>query len=453
MQQTVLRAFKYALDPTPAQNAALNRHAGAARWAFNYALAAKIAAHEEWKRQVAELVASGVPEEQARKQVKVKIPAKPEIQKTLNQVKGDSRKGIDGVCPWWHEVNTHCFQSAFLDADTAWRNWLDSLRGKRAGRKVGYPRFKHKGSRASFRLHHDVKRPTIRLAGYRRLRLPTIGEVRIHGTGKHLARLVERGDAVIQSVTISREGHRWYASILAKVTMDIPDQPTRAQRERGTVGVDLGVKTLAALSKPLDPANPASQLIPNSKPLEAAQRRLLKAQRALSRKQKGSRRWVKAKRRIARLHHQIAVRRVAAIHQVTKQLATRFAAVAIEDLNIRGMTSSARGTIDNPGRNVRAKAGLNRAILDAAPGEFRRQLEYKTAWYGSRLVVVDRWLPSSKTCSACGTVKEHLRLSDRVFECETCGARLDRDLNAARNIEAAATRVYSLPSPLMEGRR
>lgn len=451
MQQTVLRAFKYALDPTPAQAAALNRHAHAARIAFNYALAAKIAAHEEWKRQVAALVESGVPEKDAREQTNanVRFPAKPDNQKAFNQVRGDSRKGIDGICPWFHEVSTYAFQSAFEDADAAWRNWLASQKGERKGQKVGYPKLKRRyRRRESFRLYG-----TIRLASYRRLYIPKIKEIRIHGTGKHLARLVERGDAVIQSVTISREGHRWYASILAKVTMDIPDQPTRAQRERGTVGVDLGVKTLAALSKPLDPANPASQLIPNSKPLEAAQRRLLKAQRALSRKQKGSRRWVKAKRRIAKLHHQIAVRRAAAIHQVTKQLATRFATVAIEDLNIRGMTSSAKGTIDNPGRNVRAKAGLNRAILDAAPGEFRRQLEYKTAWYGSRLVVVDRWLPSSKTCSACGTVKEHLRLSDRVFECETCGARLDRDLNAARNIEAAATRVCSLPSPLMEGRR
>src|SRR5690606_10715557 len=139
-----------------------------------------------------------------------------------------------------------------------------------------------------------------------------------------------------------------------------------------------------------------------------------------------------AKRRIAKLHHQIAVRRTAAIHQVTKQLATRFATVAIEDLNIRGMTSSAKGTIDNPGRNVRAKAGLNRAILDAAPGEFRRQLDYKTAWYGSQLVVVDRWLPSSKTCSACGTVKEHLRLSDRVFECDACGMQIGRASCRAR---------------------
>lgn len=438
-QQTILRAFKYALDPTPAQIADLNRHAGAARWAFNHALAAKVAADEEWRRKVAELVQSGVPEEKARKQVKVPVPAKPAIQKALNQVRGDSRTGVDGVCPWWHEVNTYCFQSAFLDADVAWKNWRDSWSGKRKGRKVGYPRFKRRGgARDSFRLHHDVKRPTIRMVGYRRLRLPRIGEVRLHGSGKTLARLVESGAAVVQSVTVSRSGDRWYASVLCKVTVDVPDGPTRRQKARGAVGVDAGVKVLAALSKPLDEGDPGSAVVPNSRPLAAAERRLKKAKKALSRKQKGSRRRIKAARRVARLYHQVALRRGTAIHTLTKRLATGFETVAVEDLNVAGMTRSAKGTVEAPGRNVRAKAGLNRSILDAAPGEMRRQLGYKTGWYGSRLVVVDRWFPSSKTCSGCGAVKESLALSQRVFVCDECGLVLDRDVNAARNIEAAA---------------
>jgi len=436
MQQTVLRAYRYALDPTPAQADMLASHAGAARWAYNHALAVKITAHKQWKQLVAELVETGIPKAEARKQAnqQVKIPTKPEIQKALNQVKGDSRKGIDGLCPWHHEVSTYAFQSAFEDADAAWKNWLASTKGERKGPQVGYPKFKVKGkSRDSFRLYG-----TIRLVGYRRLFLPRIKEVRLHGSGKELARLVERGDAVIQSVTVSRGGHRWYASVLAKVTMVIPDTPTKKQQTRGMVGVDLGVKALAALSKPLNPDDPATALVPNARHLAAAERRLKKADRALSRKTKGSNRRIKAERRVAKLRHQVAVRRASTIHQVTKRLATEFATIAIEDLNIAGMTRSAKGTIDAPGKNVRAKAGLNRNILDAALGEFRRQLEYKTAWYGSQLVVVDRWLPSSKTCSACGTVKETLRLSDRVFVCDACGMRLDRDLNAARNIEAAA---------------
>lgn len=442
MRVEVLRAFRFVLDPTGEQIAALSRHAGAARWAFNHALAAKVGAHERWRNEVAKFVEDGVPEAQARNQVKVPIPSKPAIQKALNQVKGDSRKGIDGACPWWHEVNTYAFQSAFIDADQAWKNWLGSLSGKRAGRRVGYPRFKKKGrARDSFRLHHDVKRPGIRLVGYRRLRLPSIGGVRLHESAKRLARLVDRGDAVVQSVTVSRGGHRWYASVLCKVTMEVPDRPSRRQRCRGAVGVDVGVKVLAALSKPLLDDDPSSVLVVNPRHLKRAGKRLVKAQRTLSRTQKGSARREKAKRRVGRVHHEVAVRREAALHQLTKRLATGFSVVAVEDLNVAGMTGSARGTLEAPGRKVRQKAGLNRAILDAAPGELRRQVTYKTCWYGSGLAVVDRWFPSSKTCSDCGWQNSRLTLADRMFSCGGCGLVMDRDVNAARNIERHAVPV------------
>lgn len=101
------------------------------------------------------------------------------------------------------------------------------------------------------------------------------------------------------------------------------------------------------------------------------------------------------------------------------------------------MTASARGTVDKPGSNVRAKAGLNRAILDVSPGEFRRQLEYKTAWYGSTITVIDRFFPSSQTCSACGA-RAKLTLADRIYRCAACGFAADRDVNAAINIAAQA---------------
>jgi transposase len=444
----VLRAFRFALDPNTAQLAHLARHAGTARWAFNHALAVKVAAHKEWRAQVDALVDSGVSEIEARKQVRVPVPSKPAVQKAFNQVKGDSRTGTEGVCPWWHEVNTYAFQSAFIDADVAWKNWLASLNGSRAGRRVGYPRFKKKSRcRDSFRLHHDVKRPALRLSGYRRLRLPRIGEVRLHESAKRLARLIDRGEAVIQSVTVARGGHRWYASVLCKVTTELPSKPTRRQRARGRVGVDLGVKHLAVLSQPLPPGDESSQFVANPRHLRSATKRLTKAQRALSRTQKGSARREKAKRRVARLHHELAVRREAALHQLTKRLATGFAEVAVEDLNVAGMTRSAKGTLAAPGRKVRQKAGLNKAILDASPGELRRQLTYKTRWYGSQLAVLDRWWPSSKTCSDCGWQNPSLTLSDRVFHCgnTTCGLAMDRDQNAARNIERHAVLVDEPP--------
>ncbi|MFB7376327.1 RNA-guided endonuclease InsQ/TnpB family protein [Kitasatospora purpeofusca] len=141
----------------------------------------------------------------------------------------------------------------------------------------------------------------------------------------------------------------------------------------------------------------------------------------LARTVKGSARREKAKRRVGRLHHEVSVRRAAGIHQLTKRLATVFAVVAVEDLNIAGMTASARGTLERPGRNVRQKAGLNRSVLDAAPAEIRRQLTYKTSWYGARLAVCDCWFPSSKTCSACGEQDPRLTLADREYHCGHCG--------------------------------
>ncbi|MFH8836895.1 hypothetical protein [Streptomyces sp. NPDC017868] len=188
----------------------------------------------------------------------------------------DADAGPERPCPWWHEVSTYAFQSAFADVDRAWRNWLDSLRGVRAGLRVDYLRFKKKGrARDSFRLHHHVKKPSIRLATYRRLRLPMIGEVRLHDSGKRLGRLVERGQAVAQSATVSRTGHRWYASVLCKVAMTVPEQPSQRQRRRGTAGVDLGVKTLTVLSPSLDPADPTSVLVATPRRLARAEQRLV----------------------------------------------------------------------------------------------------------------------------------------------------------------------------------
>ncbi|MEU0896848.1 RNA-guided endonuclease InsQ/TnpB family protein [Streptomyces massasporeus] len=456
METEVLKTFRLTLDPTQAQVETFTRHTGAARWGFNFALGLKVAAREQWRREVQQLVDQGVPETEARRKVRVPVPKKPAIQKYLNQVKGDSRTGVlpDGTygpprpCPWWHEVNAYAFQSAFADADQAWENWLESLRGNRAGRPVGYPQFKRKGrSRDSFRLYHDAKRPRIRLVGYRRLRIPTIGEVRLHDSGKRLSRLIDRGKATVQSVTVARSGHRWYASVLCKVSTRIPQRASRRQRERGRVGVDVGVKHLVVLSQPLHPANATSAFVANPRHFQRAKNRLAKAQRALSRTQKGSARRAKANRRVARLHYEVAERRGAVLHAVTKQLATRFAEVAIEDLNVVGMTRTARGTLPKPGRHVKQKAGLNRAIRDVSPGELRRQLSYKTSWYGSTLAILDRWWPSSKTCSACGWQNPHLTLADRTFHCTNCTLTIDRDLNAARNIAAHAVDVERPVAP------
>lgn len=429
-----LRAYRFALDPTTAQLEALQRHAGAQRWAFNYALARKITAHQEWRAQVDALIAAGVGEKDARKQVRVPVPNMVATGAHWRTERGDVSSDEPGVSPWWREVSSYAFSSGFRHADAAWKNWLDSLSGKRGGRPVGYPRFKCKGkSRDSFSLYHDAKKPTIRPDGYRRLLMPRIGSVRIHDSAKRLARLIDRGEARVQSVTVSRGGGCWYASVLCVVKQDAPEKPTRRQVAAGTVGVDLGVKDLAVLS--------TGERIANPRHLAADAKRLARAQRALSRTRRGSAGRRRAAARVGRIHHRVAERRAGALHQVSKRLVSRWAVVALEDLNVAGMSRSAKGAAGSPGRNVRQKSGLNRAVLDAAFAELRRQVEYKAPRYGSSVALCDRWAPTSKACSGCGAVKPKLPLSERVYRCDGCGLVLDRDENAARNIARMAVPV------------
>ncbi len=122
------------------------------------------------------------------------------------------------------------------------------------------------------------------------------------------------------------------------------------------------------------------------------------------------------------------------LHKLTSRLAKSHRRIVVEDLNVAGMSRSARGTAKAPGHHVRAKSGLSRSLADSSFGEVRRMLEYRCRWYGSELMVADRFFPSSKTCSQCGLVRDHLSLGERIFTCPACGLSIDRDLNAAINL-------------------
>ncbi|SFE43265.1 putative transposase [Actinopolyspora alba] len=230
-------------------------------------------------------------------------------------------------------------------------------------------------------------------------------------------------------VVVSREQDgRWYVTFAVDT-----DDPEPAPPTGEALGIDLGVKDFATLS--------TGETIANPKHLDRKERTLARYQRQMARKQRDSNNRRKAKRTLARAHRKIRHARADFLHRTTTNLVRRADVIAIEDLNVSGMTSSAKGTTDKPGRNVKAKAGLNRAVMDAALGEFRRQLEYKTTRAGKTLVVIDRWYPSSKTCSACGHLLPSLTLSTRAWTCPDCGTRHDRDHNAAKNILAAGRAV------------
>jgi putative transposase len=242
--------------------------------------------------------------------------------------------------------------------------------------------------------------------------LPRLGTIGTHESTRKLARRVEAGTARILSATVSRTAQRWFVSFTVQVQRAIP---ARHARPGTAVGVDLGVTVL------LTGADDTGRVltVAGPKALRSSLRGLRRAGRACSRTQKGSANRRKAAARLARVHARVANVRADALHQATTALAREYETVVAEDLNVTGMLANRR---------------LARAVADQGFGAARRMLGYKTAWHGGRLITPDRWYPSPKMCSACGTVKAKLSLSERTFTCAACGLALGRDMNAARNL-------------------
>ena len=241
----------------------------------------------------------------------------------------------------------------------------------------------------------------------------------------------------ILSATLSREADKWFVSI----TVDTEDAPERRTENQGAAGVDLGVSALATLS--------TGEKVVGPKPHKALLKRLKRHSRSLSRKHKAAKvnlglaanapipkgvrlplpeNAKKVRAELSRLHARIANIRQDALHKLTSYLTRRFHTIAIEDLNVRGMLKNPR---------------LARAIADMSFFEFRRQLEYKAERRGGMVVIADRWFPSSKTCSDCGTIQDKMPLAVRQWTCPDCGTIHDRDVNAARNLLALGVAALS----------
>ncbi|MGB9187100.1 MAG: transposase [Methylovirgula sp.] len=357
----MLIAHKIALDPNNAQRTYFARASGVARFAYNWALA-------EWKAQYQ---AGGKPTDAS-------------LRRQFNAIKREQ-------FPWVYDVTKAAVQEAIIDLGTAFQAFF-AKRGR-------YPRFKRKDGPASFCAANEAG--TFRAEG-KKIKIPVIGWVRM--------REAVRFDGHLKRATVSREGERWFVSVLVEAPDLAPHVPPMP-----AVGVDLGVKALATLS--------TGESIEGPKAHKAALKRLRRANKALARKKRGSANFRKAKRRLARLHARIANVRKDALHKLTTRLAKTHRVIGVEDLNVKGMA---------------ANRSLARAVMDGAFFEFRRQLDYKARLYGSRVVVADRWFPSSKTCSCCGVVKETLALAERTFRCDDCSFEADRDHNAALNLARVA---------------
>ena len=383
------KAVKVRLDPTPRQERLLASHAGAARFAYNAGLA-----------RVKEAIDAG---------------EKPDwsfysLLNWWNANKNSLAVGADGAT-WWQENSKESYCRALESLAKGLSNWSKSRKGERKGRRVGFPKFKEK-DRTTPKFTYGTGSFGLVKDDPKALKLPRIG--RVHCM-ENVAKRV--GEAKVKRMTISQRAGRWYASL----TVEREDKPVMKPPKGGAVGVDLGVKTLATMSD--------GTVVENPRYLRKSERKLKKAQQELSRKTKGSNRRAKARMKVARLHARVVNQRLDAMHKLTTRLAETYSDISVEDLNVAGMVKNHR---------------LAKAVSDASFGELRRQLEYKAARTGARLHVVDRWYRSSKTCSGCGSVKAKLSLSERTYECDSCGLTMDRDLNAAINILVAGSAPENL---------
>ncbi len=380
---------KIALRPTAEQADYFQRAAGTARFTWNWALA-------EWGRQYAE----------------GSKPSAMALKKQFNAIKY-------AEYPWLADMHRDSHAQPFAHLAQAWTIFFADLK---AGKQAHEPRFKKKGRcRDSFYIANDK----FALDG-KTIRLPKVGAVAMTEA--------LRFEGKILGATVSRTAERWFVA----VQVDVPEaQALRRRTGHGTVGVDLGLKAAATLS--------SGESIQAPKPLKATLRRLKIRSRRLSRQleaakiaagfapcarlPKGTQLPVSNNRRksaakLARLHARIAHLRADFTHKLTTRLCRENQAVVIEDLNVKGMLANER---------------LARAISDVGFGLFRMQMGYKAQRYSTRLVVADRWYPSSRLCSVCGWKNKALTLKDREWTCADCGTRHDRDCNAAYNLKRLAT--------------
>jgi putative transposase len=411
----MLLAHKIALDPTAEQRKLFAQSSGVRRFAYNWALA-------EWQRQ---------------KKAGEK-PSEAALRRQLNAVKREQ-------FPWMLDVSKCVIQQAIKDLGAGYKRAFKNVReNRKRGRKnpFGFPVFKKKGKcRDSFRadngsiVNQETREPVsaVRIetnADGNFVHLPKIGTVRMFES-------LRFGGTVVK-VVVSREANRWFAAFTVDcpcetLQVDQPD-PTRPVHPDRVIGVDLGLTSMAVASDGRRWTAP--------KALKQNLRRLKRWSRALSRRVKGSANRAKAKRRVAGLHARIANIRKDALHQVTTALVSPTVksgridqlspqVIVLEDLNISGMMANRK---------------LARAISDVGLYEFRRQVEYKAARRGIAVRFADRFFPSSKTCSTCGTVCALLPLSVRSWTCDVCLTTHDRDFNASLNLKQLETNLATPPA-------
>ena len=367
-----LQAYQFALKPNGEQQRLMRRFAGSCRHVYNKALALQQARHEAGEKKLGYAA----------------------LCKALTEWKA----GPETL--WLNETPSQALQQALKNLERAYQNFFE--------KRAAFPRFKKKGQADSFRYPQGIKLDQ----GNSRIFLPKLGWLHYRNSREVLGEL--------RNVTVSSSGSKWYISIQTQreVGQPVPTATT-------AIGIDLGIARFATFSD-------GSHIAPlNSFKTKAA--KLAKYQRCMAHKQKFSHNWKKAKAKVQKIHTQIANARRDFLHKATTTISQNHAVVFIEDLQVRNMSQSAAGMVENPGKNVAQKSGLNKAILDQGWGDFRRQLGYKMTWNGGMLFAVPPH-HTSQTCPCCGHISKDNRQTQARFACVECGYENHADVVGAINV-------------------
>ena len=387
-----LQAFKFELQPNGEQARSMRRFAGSCRFVFNKALAIQKENHEVGEKFIGYVA----------------------MAKLLTGWRNSPETR------WLSDAPVHPLQHALKDLERAYKNFF--------AKRADFPRFKKKGMGDSFR-YPDQKQFKIDQPN-NRIFLPKLGWIRYRNSRDILG--------VAKNITVSANGGKWFVSIQTEREVEQPVHPATS-----IVGIDVGITRFATLSdgSHIEPLNS----------FRKHQQRLARYQRAMSRKTKFSSNWKKAKARVQKIHSRIANARRDFLHKTTSTISKNHAIVCIEDLQVRNMSRSAAGSSDSPGRNVKAKSGLNKSILDQGWFEFRRQLEYKQVWLGGDVLAVPA-RNTSRTCPVCGHVSADNRQTQAKFACVDCGYENNADMVGAINVLERGHRLLACGELAQSGR-
>lgn len=375
-----LQAYKFELMPNGEQARSMRQYAGCCRVVYNKALA--------WQNA----------QYQADNTFRFSYT---KIANLLPQWKAE--------LVWLKDAPSQTLQQSLKNLEASFRNFF--------ARRANFPKFKKKGINDSFRFPQGFKVEQ----HHNQIFLPKLGWIRYRNSREILG--------TVKNITVFQKCGKWYASIQIEREVAQTVHPSTSM-----VGVDVGIARFATLS--------TGQVFEAANSFKQKQARLARYQCALSRKVKFSANWKKQKDKISKLHNTIANIRKDYLHKTTTTLSQNHAMIVIEDLQISNMSKSAKGTIETKGRNIKAKSGLNRSILDQGWFEFRRQLEYKLTWASGQLLVVNP-RNTSCTCPCCGHIARENRLTQAKFECVECGCSEHADLVGAINILAAGHAVLA----------